>query len=38
MTIDFVLDAAMSQTGCVRATAEALFVEQQLSEENTQEP
>ena len=33
----FVLKAEISQAGTVRATAEALFVEQQLSKENTQE-
>jgi len=33
----FVLKAEISQAGTVRATAEALFVEQQLSEDNIQE-
>ena len=33
----FVLKAEIWQAGTLRATAEALFVEQQLSEEDTQE-
>ena len=33
----FVLKAEISQAGTVRATAEALFIEQQLSGKNTQE-
>ena len=33
----FVLKAEISQGGTIRATAEALFVEQQLSDENAQE-
>ena len=31
------LKAEVSQAGTIRATAEALFVEQQLSQENTRE-